>query len=253
VTLGLLGRATAGVGVVCGLLALGLRTLSFSGFSSRYVQDGTAAAFLLITLAFASHFPAEIGSDVRGAALGAAAFGFLLFVPAHQAFDQLDTLDAGAWLGLCTILIPLGLLIVERDPGHAHAAGAAPRPSPTDPRRVVWLAGLVLVVVGVWLPVDSGGDSYWNASHTLGILLLLVAALSLLTLWRGASDHGLLVASMTFGLVVYPWVQHAFEQLGSLGSGGWLEAVGGLLLLLGVLAARRLPVAAVAPAPAPAQ
>ena len=169
----LLGRATAGVGIVCGLLAIGLKTLSFSGFSSRYVQDGTAAAFLLITLALASHFPAEIGSDIRGAALGAAAFGFLLFVPAHQAFDQLDTLDAGAWLGLCSILIPVGLLIVQRDHGHAPVSGPAPQPSLTDPRHVTSVVGLVLLVVGVWLPIDSGGPSFWNNSHTLGILLVV--------------------------------------------------------------------------------
>jgi hypothetical protein len=251
VTLGLLGRATAGVGVVCGLLAIGLKTLSFSGFSSRYVQDGTAAAFLLITLALASHFPAEIGSDTRGAALGAAAFGFLLFVPAHQAFDQLDTLDAGAWLGLCTILIPLGLVIVQRDRGHAPASGPGSAPSLTDPRHVASVAGLVLLVVGVWLPIDSGGPSFWNNSHTLAILLLLLAALNLLSVRRATSDVGLLIASTTFGIAVYPWLYHAFERLGSLGSGGWLEAIGGVLLIGGVVLARRAaPVAAATPVPA---
>jgi len=242
------------VGIVCGLLAIGLKTLSFSGFSSRYVQDGTAAAFLLITLALASHFPAEIGSDIRGAALGAAAFGFLLFVPAHQAFDQLDTLDAGAWLGLCSILIPVGLLIVQRDHGHAPVSGPAPQPSLTDPRHVTSVVGLVLLVVGVWLPIDSGGPSFWNNSHTLGILLLLLAALNLLSVRRATWDVGLLSASTTFGIAVYPWLYHAFERLGSLGSGGWLEAVGGFLLIVGIVAARRAASAVPAAASAvPAQ
>jgi hypothetical protein len=46
-----------------------------------------------------------------GAALGAAAFGFFLYVPAVFAFDSLGLLGAGAWLGLCTLLIPLGVLV----------------------------------------------------------------------------------------------------------------------------------------------
>jgi hypothetical protein len=255
VSLGLAGRAIAAVGIVAGFLAIGLTVVSFpGGFSARHVDDGTATAFLLILLALSSHFPAEIGSDLRGAALGAAAFGFFLFIPARFAFDQLDVLDAGAWLGFCTVLIPIGLLVVRRDP--AHASTSLPARPAVGPGLVLSLAGLVLIVVGIWLPIDDGGPSYWNVSHTLGILLLLLVAANLLNVWGGASDIGLLVASTTFGLVVYAWVYHAFERLGSLGSGGWLEAVGGVVLLLGAVAERRtaaVPAAAGAPSPAAAQ
>jgi hypothetical protein len=258
VSLGLAGRAIAGVGVVAGLLGIALTIVSFpGGFSARHVQDGTAAAFLLITLAFASHFPAEIGRDAQGAALGAAAFGFYLFVPARFAFDQLDVLDAGAWLGFCSVLIPLGFLVVQWDRAHAAATQRTGRTlASLDPGPLAALVGLALIVVGVWLAIDDGGPSYWNLSHTLGILVLLLAAANLLYLWRGVSDTGLLVASATFGLVVYAWVYHAFERLGSLGSGGWLEAVGGLVLIAGVLYARRtaaVPAAAGAPSPLAAQ
>jgi hypothetical protein len=253
VSVALLGRATAAVGIVCGLLAIGLKTLSYSGFSSRYVEDGTAAAFLLVTLALASHFPAEIGADTRGAALGAAAFGFLLFVPAHQAFDRLATLDSGGWLGLCTVLIPLGLLLVRLDRAHAAAAAAA-SVAWTELGLLVAALGAVLIVVGVWLAVDSGGPSFWSSSHTLGILLLLAAVASLLLLPRARGDAALLVMAATFGLVVYPWVEHAFTRLGSLGSGGWLAAIGGVLLLGGVIAVRiAAPAPATAPSPAAAQ
>jgi hypothetical protein len=37
---------------------------------------------------------------------------------------------------------------------------------------------------------------------------------------------------------VAEWLEQAFSHLGSLGSGGWIEAVGGLLLIGGVVAAR---------------
>jgi hypothetical protein len=252
VSLGLAGRAIAGLGIVAGFLGIGLTLVSFAGgFSARHVQDGTAAAFLLVTLALASHFPAEIGRDAQGAALGAAAFGFYLFIPARFAFDQLDVLDSGAWLGFCTILIPIGFLVVQLDRAHTPAAQPASRTlASLDRGTLVALVGLVLIVVGVWLAIDDGGPSYWNVSHTLGILILLLAAANLLYLWRGVSDTGLLVASTTFGLVVYAWVYHAFEQLGSLGAGGWLEAVGGLVLIAGVIYARRTA-AVLAPAGAP--
>jgi hypothetical protein len=247
---GLAGRAMATAGIMCGLLVIGLEIVSFpNGFSARHVSDGTAVAFLLVTIALASHFPAEIGADLRGAALGAAAFGFLLFVPAHQAFDQLDTLGAGAWLGLCTLLIPLGLLLVRQD----HPAPAAAPVAWTEPGLLGAALGAVLIVVGVWCAVDSGGPSYWSSSHTLGILLLIAAAASLLLLPRAHGELALLVVAATFGLTVYAWVYHAFERLGSLGAGGWLEAVGGVLLLLGVLAVRRAPATAAAPEPAAAQ
>jgi hypothetical protein len=249
-TLGLTGRAMATAGIVCGLLGIALTFVSYPGFSARHVADGTATAFLLAALALSSHFPAEIGSDVRGAALGAAAFGFFLFVPARFAFDQLDLLDAGAWLGFCTLLIPLGYLVLRLDRAHAPAAPAAT--FALGPGTLAALVGLALLVVGVWLAVDEGGPSYWSLSHTLAILVLLLVAANLVLLWRGPADVGLLVAATTFGLVVYPWVYHAFEHLGKLGAGGWLEAVGGLLLLLGALAAARTVAAAQPAAAAPA-
>jgi hypothetical protein len=66
-------------------------------------------------------------------------------------------------------------------------------------------------------------------------------------------DATLLLAAGTFGLVAASWLQYAFSHLGSLGTGSWVEAVGGLLLLVGVVAtrlgaARRAPAgAALAP------
>src|SRR5581483_86715 len=234
----------AGIGIVCGLLAIGLHV----AFSGHYVDDGTVAAYLFFLLALASHFPAEIGQDTRGAALGAVAFGLFLYGPALFAFDNLGDLDAGAWLGLCAGLIPFGLVLVrsaEREAGHSAPAG----PSALDlrsPGLGPALLGLVLIVVGIWLPAGSHTGSSWHSSKTLAILMLLLVARS-----PARSDAVLLVAAITFGLVTYPFVRGAFEQFGFLGSGSWIEAFGGIGLLAGVLATRAAAARAAAPAAAP--
>ena len=90
------------VGIVTGLLAVGLPYTT----GSRYLDDGTQFAFLVILLSLASWLPADVGPPLFGAAAGAAAFGFYLFIPSTAAFDSFGYLDSGAWLGLCTVLIP---------------------------------------------------------------------------------------------------------------------------------------------------
>jgi hypothetical protein len=253
-SLGMVSRAIAGVGMVAGLLAVSLPFLTLtepaSGItlSARYVDDGTIAAFLIVLLSFSSYVPANLGErhlDLITAAGGSAAFGFFLFGPASVAFDRLDLLDSGAWLGLCTVLIPVGALVawaVERQAGAA-ASRAAP-PTTSSPALILTGAGLVLGFVAIWLPAESGGDSYWNLSssgHALGILLLLLVLVSAVlvatSVRRPAPATGevtLLVISITFGLLAAEWVGKAFDELGTLGSGGWIAAIGGLLLIVGV-------------------
>ena len=53
------------VGIVAGLLAV---SLPFAD-GARYVDDGTAAAFLIVLLAFTSLLPAEAGRDLVAARL----------------------------------------------------------------------------------------------------------------------------------------------------------------------------------------
>lgn len=257
----LLGRAIAVVGIVCGLLAIGLPQFSGEGFLTlRYVDDGTAVAFLLVLLSFASWFPAEVWRDRYGAAAGAAAFGFFLFVPAVFAFDSLGTLDAGAWLGLCSALIPIGYLVVrasERKADDVAGPQTAP-PGAVDsgnaPGLLLSFAGLAVIFIGIWFPAEDGGKSFWNLSfsgHAVGILMLILVAANAALLAVHVSsrarvaDIALLVAATTFGLVEWELIWNAFESFGSLGSGGWLEACGGVLLLFGtvehVTAAERAP------------
>jgi hypothetical protein len=241
-----LGRSIALVGLTCGLLAVSLPFVSGEGGSSRYVQDGTVAAFLLIVLSLSSWLPAEVGSASLGAAFGAAAFGFFLFAPAEFAFDHLGYLDAGAWLGLCTLLIPIGALIVSSAEPEQKRSAAPPRQGPAvtarDPAVLLSLAGLALLFVGIWLPAESDGDSFWNLSfsgHALGLLMLFAALLNvafvaatMLTPLPAANTR-LVVAAGTFGLMASGLIANTFEALGNLGSGAWLEAWGGLLLLVG--------------------
>ena len=249
----LAGRGISMVGIITGLLAVGLVLFSQGDVTTRYLDHGVVVAFVIALLAGASYFPAEVGFDTLGAALGTVALGFYLYVPAIFAFDRLGTPGAAAWLGLGTILIPIGLAVV-RSAGHAEPAPAV-RPALASPQFVIAFAGVVLLAVGIWLPGISDHASFWNLSfsgHALGILLLIaVVANAAALLGVGFSGNGaLLVACATFGLTAAAWLTEAFANLDSLGSGGWIEAVGGLLLISGVVAMRLG--AATAPAALPA-
>jgi hypothetical protein len=243
VTRVVLGRALVISGIVAGLLAVGI---PFAG-GSRYVDDGTTAAFLIVLLSLTSWLPAEIGRDRLSAVAGAAAFGFFLFVPAVFAFDSFGQMEAGAWLGVCTVLIPIGALLVAEGEESAIDRG---------PGLLVGTVGLVLLVVGIWLDVGSDGPTYWNLSssgHAAGLLLIALVAASALLI--GAAAHSrrrlgypaALVASATFGFSEVALVSAAFGAFGSLGAGAWIEACGGFLLLGGIV----LPQLAGSSTPAP--
>jgi hypothetical protein len=247
---GLIGRGIVAAGIVIGLLAVSLTFASANGETSRYLQDGTVTAFLLIALTITGLQPPEVGLDRLGGAVGAAAFGFYLYGPAVFGFDSFGRLGAGAWLGVSTAIIPIGALITLR---ADHAAEGGARDAAAAPDRGLLLAavGLLCALVGIWLPVGSadGSPSYWNASssgHALGLLMLLVVVLTAACVgsWRlsgrqPAADPALLLAAITFGLVEAVWIGNAFNNFGHLGSGAWLEAAGGLLLVVGVASMRR--------------
>ena len=248
-----LGRGLVLAGIVAGLLAV---SLPFAD-GSRYVDDGTTAAFLIILLSLTSLLPAEIGRDLPAACAGSAAFGFFLLVPSIYAFDSLGRLESGAWLGLCTVLIPIGALIVlAKDEARAATRfdlGAG---------LVLATIGLVLVATGIWLDfLKDVGPSYWNLSssgHAVGLLLIVLVVLDAPLLAAAAhsslrvGDAALLAAAATFGLTVFGVVTAAFDGFGTLGAGAWIEAAGGTLLLIGVvlpqLARARVPQTETAPA-----
>ena len=173
-TSALVGRVVAAVGIVCGLVAIGLVLVSGAGGALHYADHGFDIAFVVGLLAYASYLPAEVGQDTAGGLAGTAVFGFFAFVPAALAFDQLGSLGSAGWLGLCTVLIPLGAAIV-RVAEREEDASSAPR-APRDLRGPAMLPAIALIAVGIWLPIESGGPSYWDASvsgHALGILMAL--------------------------------------------------------------------------------
>jgi hypothetical protein len=252
-TVGLAGRAVAMLGIILGLLAVGLNLVSAGGATSHYFDNGVVAVFAIALLSMASYLPAEVGFDTAGAAAGTAVFGFYLYVPAIFAFNHLGTPAAAAWLGLGTLLIPIGWAIVRKaEHGHGEAAPAASSPDHVttvrDPLFALSIAGVILMAAGIWLPVLTDGPSYWNASYSgnaLGILLLIAVLANAATLLaplvsarRVSADRVLLVACASFGLAAAQWLESAFDHLGSLGTGGWVEGMGGLLLISGVVAMR---------------
>ena len=248
----LLGRGLVLAGIVAGLLAVGLPSVSSFGVETRYVDDGTAAAFLITLSALTSLLPAEIGRDLSAACAGSAAFGFFLVIPAVFAFDSFGGLDAGAWLGLCTALIPIGALIVLTTEGTRNSSARIDR----GPGLLAATVGLVLIAVGIWLDVGRHGQSYWNASssgHAVGLLLIVLVVTNAVLLAAAAHSsapvgHGLvLVAAATFGFVVSALVIAAFGAFGTLGAGAWVEAAGGTLLLVGVVLPQLVRSGAAAP------
>jgi hypothetical protein len=221
-------------GIVAGLLAV---SLPFTG-ETRYVDDGTTAAFLIVLLSLTSLLPAETGHDLAAAAAGSAAFGFFLVIPSIYAFDNLGRLDAGGWLGVCTASIPIGALVVLAAGETEASVPAVDR----GPGLAAATAGLVLVAVGIWLDLGQDGPTYWSASssgHALGLLLILLVLADAGLLAAAAhssarvADVVMLAAAATFGFTAFAVVAGAFDDFGTLGAGAWIEAAGGTLLLAG--------------------
>jgi len=229
------GRLIAAVGVVCGFAAIWTDFVSAYGSATSYSDDGTVLAFLLVTL-----IPTALlivgGGDGVAAVLGSAACGFYLFVPAGYGFNHFDFLAAGGWLGVCTVLIPIGMwtAMAER-PGRVASAPA---------RLVVWSwIGRGLCLAAIWTTAING-VSYWNLGD-MGralpalMLVLVLGGAALVTAAhpsgrRGTLDGALILAAVTFGLYGALVIGNAFDDLGSLDVGAWLGAAGGTVVLVAV-------------------
>jgi len=243
-----IAELVAVVGVVCGVFALFL----VWGFGLlKYSNDGTFLAAELVLLGLAAGCLAGsllIGKaelDLIAAVAGAGAFGLYLFEPARHAFNALGFLNAGAWLGVCTGLIPIGAGAAQlwhgrsknKTPGvNLWTAGAA--------------AGLVLIVVGLWSSIEKDPRfiTYWNASfsgHALGLLLLIIAIVSAVLIAAAAisrkaelADLALIVSTVLAGLAANEGVSDALGSSGSMATGAWLELVGGVVLVLALIGHR---------------
>jgi hypothetical protein len=190
---------------------------------------------LLIVSFFAPNTPWENAPWIPGLVLG----GLLLFVPAEFAFNHLDLLKAGAWLGLAScVCFALGAILV--------AFGGPAPPGAFTPVRIV---GLVLVAVGVLLVFSSvwpdwaSGESYWRISefgHSVGFALLILAGASgLLVLLSVLSLHGAIdrlapvPGLVAGGLLVFEPAAASTSHLDELKLGGWLGVAACGVLALG--------------------
>jgi hypothetical protein len=245
-TRAVVGREAAAIGILLGVIAIFVDYASVAGQSLKYSDDGTILAFLLVTLilaaiALAATFTGQAELEPVAAVSGSAACGFFLFVPASLGFNHFDLLSTGAWLGVCTALIPLGLwLSMSAQPGRLAR--------PALQLAVPAIVGRVLCLVAIWLTAEQIGPvdvSYWNLldqGRALPALMLLLviggAALGALTTLgtpnRVAVDGVLILGAVTFGLYSAEVIGSAFNEFGSIGAGGWLGFAGAALLLIGV-------------------
>jgi hypothetical protein len=241
----LVGRGIAAVGVVLGFVAIFVDFISVNGSTLKYSDDGTILAFLLVSLILtailmAANSAGRDGLDAAAAVAGSTAFGFYLFIPAGLGFNHFDYVATGGWLGVCTVLIPLGLW---------YSLASRPRPVTRPGMELVVPAilGRILCLIAIWLTAEPDlGKSYWNLvdeGRALPALMLLLviggAALGMATTFvagtRVTADGALILAAVTFGLYAAEVIASAFNTFGSLGAGAWLGSAGALVLLVSVV------------------
>jgi hypothetical protein len=239
----LVGRVVAAVGVVAGIVAIWLDIFSEAGISETYSDDGTTMAYLLVTLLLAaacllSGVAGGPRLDAAAAVAGGAALGLYLFFPAAVAWDHFDALGAGAWLGICSALIPIGAVFAS----VAGRGWRSPERQPTPIETLPAIVGVALVFVAIWLNA-SRGVSYWDLSapgHAIGLVMIVLCAVVAMRIFSTltwatplSADAGLALAAVTFGFYETAVVQSAFNDFGSLDAGAWLGAAGAVVLLLG--------------------
>ena len=238
-----LGRAIAAVGLVLGFVAIFVKFASEGDVSAKYSDDGTVMAFLLVALILTAMFlAASLGGrddlDMAAAVTGSAASGFFLFIPSAYGFNHFDIIDTGGWLGVCSGLIPLGLL---------YSRAGRPRPVARPPLELAMpvIVGRICCLVAIWLTAESS-TSYWNLidqGRAIPALMLLLVigggVLGMATSYRPrthlTADAVLILGAVTFGLYEALLIGNAFDEFGKLGTGAWLGSAGAAVLLVGVV------------------
>ena len=236
------------VGVALGLIALFTKTFDIGG--AKYSDDGTVLTIGLIIVALnagcllAALLLGKMNLDLTAAVAGAVAFGFFLYLPARVAFKDMGHFSWGAWLGIAAVLVPLGA-------GAAHFWRK--RSDAKAPGVTLWTvaaaAGLILILIGIWSKVlDASSITYWNASssgHAIGLLLLVLVivsasliAMAVTSKKAETADLALIVSAVTVGVAVAQGVHDAFGSLGNMGTGAWLQLIGGLVLLISLTVSR---------------
>jgi hypothetical protein len=241
----MLGRGIAAVGVALALIAIWVQYITLP-VTARYWDDGTFGGLLLILAILAALALAGAITtghrdyDLAMGAIGGVGFGMYLFFPAVFAFNQWQFLDTGAWLGLCSALTFVGASIALWSSDRAVF-----RPAPVG--TLLALVGLGLVVAGIFPDFETDQGSYWNIhgfGHSFGALLIILVVLEALSIAAAHSmsvgmDNATLLGAVTLGATIAIPVGNAFNHFGHLGAGAWLAAIGGIVLMIGVIAMRQ--------------
>ncbi|MGZ4384708.1 MAG: hypothetical protein ACXVY3_08910 [Gaiellaceae bacterium] len=236
-------RLLAALGVALSLAAIWLDPLSSD--SATYWDDHSAGVFLLATTTLCAALLAGSVAPRRrmllglAGAAGAALWGFYLFLPVFNAFDRLGDIGAGGWLGVAGA----GLIVLGAAPvgGSVRGAGRGSEPARVAGARLLAGAGFVLVAGSLWfttLRFSDGSISYWSFAgrHSIGILMLMLAAAGLLVVGIGAVTRLLVLEALAIGLALllfglaawYPIVL-AVDELDTVRPGGWLTVAGSIV------------------------
>jgi hypothetical protein len=242
----MLGRGIAAVGIGLALVAIWIQYIAIP-VTAKYWDDGTFGGLLLILAILAALALAGAITtgrrdyDLAMGAIGGVGFGMYVFFPAVFAFNQWKFLDTGAWLGLCSALTFVGASIALWPSDRV-----AFRPAPVG--TVLALVGLGLVVAGIFPDFETDQGSYWNIrgfGHSFGALLIVLVVLEALSIaaahsMSGGMDNAILLGAVTLGATIAIPVGNAFNHFGHLEAGAWLAGIGGVVLMIGVIAMRQL-------------
>jgi hypothetical protein len=242
----LAGRAIAAVGVVLGLVAIWTHSLPGG---ANYWSDGTFGGFLLILMILTAlllaggYTTGRRDLDTTAGVIGTIALGMFLYLPVLFAFNHWKDIGAGAFIGLGTVAIPLGVWMM-----HGATMPATMTHETRSMGGILAVIGMVLLVIGIWTHTTTRGGTYWTTTglgHNAGICLLVMAILTVVLVVAAyggtmpwASDAALTLAALTLGFTLFYPVGLAFNHLGQLRVGGWLATAGGIVLLLGIEAMR---------------
>ena len=154
-----------------------------------------ATAGLLVVAAFVTDSRAF---DLGTIAVGGVACGLYSFAPLLYT-SYSDFMVEGAWLGVCTALVPIGATL---------AAMAGPRPEGVEPAGAgLALIGIGLVLAGLWMAADKDGQTtYWkfgDFGHAVGIFLLVAVVVVALLLAVRAVVPALALGAVVCGVVLW--------------------------------------------------
>ena len=218
---------------------------TFAGFP--VLLAAIALALVALSLAFAGKWLLPAVGIIGWIILGYFGYELALVTP------KTDLLGPAIWLGVAggALMGLSALSLYKRSAWRRRLASVTSSRVPL----LVTAAGTGLVLISLWLDTEKAQEtkagtvvhfSYWNSiggDHSLGIVMLVLAALTLtalltvLLLRLSALYTVVLAASLALlGISLFLPASEAFNHLGALRAGSWLALVGSLAASAGAVA-----------------